>query len=139
MTRAVILLICIIIAVFVLFNSRTKIDIPNETPSCKQLRDPVKLQRVNDEWGKISTGNNKSTKIKWRDEETDRDIANIQLIPNRYGDLPDVSHLRPVYNPNSAKIKNMANDVEADLSDLVRDNKTVADISMIPNRITIHD
>jgi hypothetical protein len=72
--------------------------------------------------------------VKWRDEETSKDIASIEYIPNRYGDLPDVGHLRPKYNPDTNKLKAMANVDMADLSDRMQHVKPQPDHNMIPTR-----
>ena len=104
------------------------------TRSGRPLRDPERLQRVNQEWKKMSTNSTRQARIKWRDEETSKELASIQTIPNRHGDLPDVTHLRPFYNPSTSKLRNMANNAESGISDLMLNVKSVPDISMIPNR-----
>lgn len=112
----------------------------------KPLRDPERLARVNQEWKKMPVDTPRSSRIKWRDEETSADLTTVLVIPNRYtgntdihntpvDELPDVSHLRPVYNPDPAKLKRLASSMDSGLSDLTRDNKAVPSVDMIPQRL----
>lgn len=102
--------------------------------SGKPLRDPERLQQVNQEWKKMPANTSRQPRISWRDEETSKELASVQTIPNRYGDLPDVAHLRPFYNPGASKLRNMANNAESGLSDLTLNVKSTPDISMVPDR-----
>lgn len=112
-------------------NTNNSLD-PNDTSDWAINRHTLeKVHIVRKPSKKSSTG---SKNVKWRDEETSKDIASIEYIPNRYGDLPDVGHLRPKYNPDSNKLKAMANVDMADLSDRMQHVKPQPDHNMIPVR-----
>jgi hypothetical protein len=74
--------------------------------------------------------------VRWRDEETSKDLASIEYIPNRYGDLPDVAHLRPKYDPSTGQINKLANNTDGER---FVDRETVIrpqpDHTMVPKRL----
>ena len=77
--------------------------------------------------------------VKWRDEETDKDLASVEYIPNRYGDLPSVDHLRPKYSPGKNEIEQMANMGSSELSDLRIRIRPAPSISMVPDKSIVFE
>lgn len=106
---------------------------PISRRSSRPLRDPEKLQRVNQEWKSMDPERSEPRKITWRDEETSKELASVEKIPNRYGDLPDVAHLRPTYLPDQKTLNRLANGHESALSDVAIYNKSRPDVSMNPD------
>lgn len=101
MYKLILSIVLIIVAIFVIQKSTENISINSDISSVrlskklslskqfykKPLRDPEKLRNINEQWKKIKVKHNKTSRIKWRDEETSKELVSVQIIPNRYGDI----------------------------------------------------
>lgn len=97
---------------------------------------------------------NRNTHITWRDEKTSKELESVKFVPssllhctaNRYqsavsdtNDLPDVTHLRPFYNPNANELRSMVDSTEGVMKDALVTSRQAPDMDMIPGRGAIFD